>query len=59
MLERGWIVDTAPGKPIRLVQDDAAFVAFSELQEYLDGRTTPAQWRERVIELGIGDLVLG
>lgn len=58
MLDRGWTVDTSPGRPIRLVRGDAAMLPFAEVQAYLDGQGAPAQWRARMHELELGDVEL-
>jgi Zn-dependent protease with chaperone function len=58
LLERGWALETAPGRPIVLLRGDDSFFPFREIEDLHGGRTSAAGWTERCRLLGIADLAL-
>jgi hypothetical protein len=54
----GWVVESSPGRPVRLTRGQSCIEPFGEAQALVKGRTSPDEWRERCQMWGINGLVL-
>jgi Zn-dependent protease with chaperone function len=54
----GWVVESGPGRSVRLTCGEQYLEPFTETEALVKGRTPPHEWRERCSAWGISGLVL-
>ena len=58
LVRQGWIIQTAPGRPLNVVNGDKHFDAHVPLGKLADGTMTPEEWKTTCASLGLTGVLL-